>query len=87
MPTYQYYCKSCYDHKDIASTVDKRDKQHCPLCANPLKREFSIRNLATGLGYAGWYTEMDTTPVYITSKSHLKEECLKRNVMAHSLLT
>ena len=39
----------------------------------------------TGEWAKGWYEHIDTNPVYIDSKAHLKRECEKRGLVARAL--
>lgn len=66
--------------------IEERNSQTCPTCKGALDKIFSTgSSVATGQGYAGWYDNMTDKPVYITSKSHLKEMCIKHNVVPHCL--
>lgn len=43
-------------------------------------------HIITGECYKGWYEHIDTNPIYIESKAHLRRECEKRDVIAKAIM-
>lgn len=78
MPIYEYTCNKCNLQTEIILTIAKgKEPQECENCNSPLSRTYSITNIAMGKCFNGWHEHITKEPIYITSKSHLKDEILK----------
>lgn len=54
--------------------------------ASPKAQPRKSVHYKSGDCYKGWYEHIDTEPIYIESKQHLRRECEKRGVLAKALL-
>ncbi|MDP9074235.1 MAG: FmdB family transcriptional regulator [Actinomycetota bacterium] len=53
MPTYEYACKSCGKHFDVAQSFEDDPLTACPTCEGPLRKVFG--NIAIAFKGSGFY--------------------------------
>jgi len=82
MPLYDYKCSGCHS---VFETIQKMDAIliPCEACGGPAKRQIGVGRYHPFP--EGWADNMDTKPVYIKSKKHLREECNKRGLQSKIL--
>jgi len=85
MPTYKYHCQNCDSVFTELKDIEERNNATCPECgSDEVKMQFGTHNRGFKLE-PQWFEHLDTEPVYIKSKKHLREECKKRGVRAKAL--
>lgn len=84
MPLYDFQCLCCLHEFEELCKIDERTKITCPLCTS--KTKITLGNVSKRDWFRPHYTEHFTdTPVYVESKRHFKELCLKHNVTSRAL--
>ena len=81
MPIYQYECPRCHKVTEAYHNVDDRHNEYCEEC--DCKMSINICTTSVHLFEPFFHPHLDTKPVYIKSKKHLKEEAAKRNMTAY----
>lgn len=85
MPLYRYECKDCLERFESFAKIDNRYDASCPECgSNQTQLLISMANRGFVLE-PQYFEHLDTEPVWIKSKKHLKQECKKRGVIAKCL--
>ena len=85
MPIYQYTCPKCHidgvSFIEVFKHLSEFDRvETCPQCQTQMNLQIP-RAQATHVFKADFW-DIDLKPVYIESKSQLKEECRKRDLIA-----
>lgn len=81
MPNYQYRCPKCGKELEEHHSVKDRHSQLCPDCKD--KMEIVIQPTTFHIFTPFFHPNLDSKPVYIKSKKHLKEESDKRNMTSY----
>lgn len=80
MPLYRLQCKACNNVFEEISSVNDRLNIRCECGGNT---EIMIQPTASHIFEPFWHPNLDSKPVYIKSKKHLKEESDKRNMTSY----
>lgn len=73
MPTYEYACKSCDEHLEIAQSFKDEALTECPNCGGPLRKVFgSIGITFKGSGF--YKTDSRGSAASSSTKSETKTE-------------
>lgn len=85
MPLYKYKCKTCDQVTEQFKSVSQRHEvENCSQCGG--EKKLLIGNFNRGFVLEPQYFEhLDSKPVWIKNKKHLKQECEKRGVTAKCL--
>ncbi len=81
MPEYVYKCKKCGKELEEYHSVKDRYNQLCPDCKGEV--EIVIQPIVSHIFQAFFHPNLDSKPVWIKSKKHLKEESDKRNFTSY----
>lgn len=87
MPLYRYKCNNCgHDFTRLRKIKERRESIPCPECdiIDEHKLVFGKHNRGFVLE-PQYFEHLDTEPVWIEGKKHLKEECEKRGLEAKCL--
>lgn len=79
MPAYDFRCDSCHVKFEIQCPVADRGKVKCPKCGAKATQLFSVPRL--NIWPTEIYHEICPTPLEISSKRQLREECKKRGLI------
>lgn len=86
MPLYLYKCSVCKEEFEELRPVEGRYHAQCPVCKSEDCKLLVPKGVNSGFELKPQYFEhLDTKPVFIESKAHLREECKKRGVWAKCL--
>ena len=83
MPLYDLECKSCKHKFEAYSKIKDRKEVVCPQCGGLTEVLMSPPHKDWFRPY--WNEHIEYEPVYVKSKQHLKELCLKNNVTCRAL--
>ena len=84
MPLYDFQCLCCLNEFEEISKISDREKVRCPKCGS--KTKILLGNVNKKDWFRPHWTEHFTdTPIYVKSKRHMKELCLKHNVTSRAL--
>lgn len=78
MPLYEYECSKCGNKTEEFHSVKDRYNQKCPKCGN--KMNIIIQPVVSHIFEPFWHPNLDSKPVWIKSRKHLREESEKRNM-------
>ena len=78
MPLYHYRCPQCKNEIEELHSVEDRYKQKCPKCKNDM--QIVISAVVSHIFEPFYHPNLDSKPVWIKSKKHLKEESDKRGM-------
>jgi len=85
MPLYDRKCKECQTTFEIYAKFEDRHMHNCPECGSEAENIMTF-NFNRGVVIEPQFFEhLDTKPVWIRGKRHLKEECRKRGLWAKAL--
>ena len=78
MPVYNYKCKTCDHRFEAFASVEERNNTLCQKCSSPTEIAFWE---SRGVDYhsfpEGFFEHISDTPIYVSDKRQLKEECKK----------
>ena len=84
MPLYDFQCIGCLHEFEELCKLDKRTKMKCPHCGN--KTKILLGNCSKKDWFKPHTTDHFTdTPIFVKSKRHFKELCLKHDVTSRAL--
>ena len=83
MPLYRYKCEQCDNVFEELKDVEERKNAYCE-CGGDTKQLIGSFNRGFVLE-PQYFEHLDTEPVWIENKQHLKQECEKRGVEAKCL--
>ena len=84
MPRYDYECEKCKRRWDSFNHIVDRDTEMC--CGQKASRILFSPTQTLDIFQPMVYTDICDTPLLISSKSQLREECKKHGVIAARLL-
>jgi putative FmdB family regulatory protein len=84
MPLYDLECEKCGEEFEAFSKIVERDEVRCPKCGGETKILICSSKQRDWFR-EGWYEEFDLHPIYVKSKGHMKELCLKYDVTSRAL--
>jgi putative FmdB family regulatory protein len=80
MPLYDLECNKCKNLFTAFYKVTEVEKAKCPICGSQA-RVIILQSPNKDWFREGWYDDLDLNPVYVRSKSHMKELCRTHNVI------
>jgi len=86
MPLYDFYCDCGQKVEVFKKLEDYNSPTYCPMCNKEMKQDLSHHNKRDWFRPNEIWDNLDTRPIEITSKKHLREECKKRGLQARALL-
>jgi len=85
VPRYDYECATCKKMWEGFHTIEERDEEVCT-CGKKATRYRVSKDTNTDIFQPMMYEDICNTPIWVTSKSQLREECKKHDVIAVRLL-
>ena len=86
MPRYDFECSCGLKEERTISIIHRDDPQLCPMCQSPMKRLFPLLgDKRVQVFEAGWWENIDTNPVYVESRKHLRQLCKEKGLTSHYL--
>lgn len=84
MPLYDFQCLSCEKEFEEMSKIDERKEVKCPKCHGATKIIYKVP-FKDDWFKPYWDPHFDIKPIFVRSKKHMKELCLKYNVTSRAL--
>jgi len=83
VPLYDFKCRECGHEFEELSKVEDKDSVPCKECSG--KCDTLITTRGKDWFKEGWWDDFDVKPIYVSSKSQLRELCKKYEVYARCL--
>jgi len=80
MPVYAYKCNYCKTIVELFRAI--RERNCISICDCGKDRERILTTASVEVWKPQWFEHIDINPIYIESKSQLKEECKKRGLIS-----
>jgi len=86
MPIYDYECGSCGEEFEALQAIADRKTASCVECGSIAKLFFKP-GFAPGVSSfkAGWWRDIESQPLYISSPQELRDACDRNNSISHFL--